>query len=137
MRVFQEEKTFFIRLVELIFPEGPITEDIDAKKVEGLSDGLIHLGGILNDRRSCFDPGNFFYLEINLFRKASSERGDLEIGLSRNVIHRGIEGFDGGVYGHLDADEDGHPKGDPYDGKKGPSFMVTKMAEGDGFEKVN
>jgi hypothetical protein len=90
----------------------------------------------LNDRCGCFDPGNFFYSEINFFGETSSERGDLEIGLSRDVIDRGIEGFDGGIYGHLDADEDGHSKGDPNDGKKGPSFMVTKMAKGDGFEEV-
>jgi hypothetical protein len=41
------------------------------------------------------------------------------------------------MYGHLDTDEDGHSKGDPYHGKKGPSFMVTKMAKRDGFEEVN
>jgi hypothetical protein len=40
------------------------------------------------------------------------------------------------VYGHLDADKDSHPEGDPYDGKKGPSFIVSKMAKRDFFEKV-
>jgi hypothetical protein len=90
----------------------------------------------LYDRCSCFDSGDFFYFEIDLFREASSERSDLEISFSRDVINRGIEGFDGGVYGHLDADKDSHPEGDPYDGKKGPSFMVSKMAKRDFFEKV-
>jgi hypothetical protein len=52
------------------------------------------------------------------------------------VIDRGIEGFDGGVYGHLDADEDSYSEGDAYDGKKGSSFMVSKMAQGDRFEEV-
>ncbi len=87
----------------------------------------------MNDRCGRLDPGDFFYFEINLFREASSERGDLEISLSRDVIDRGIEGFDGGVYGQLDTDEDTHSKGDPYHAKKGPSFMVTKMAKGDIF----
>jgi hypothetical protein len=41
------------------------------------------------------------------------------------------------MYGHLHTDEDSHSKGDSYHGKKSPSFMVTKMAKGDGFEEVN
>jgi hypothetical protein len=53
------------------------------------------------------------------------------------MIHRGIEGFDGGVNGRLDADKNSDPKGDPYHRKNGSPFMVAKVAEGDVFEEVN
>jgi hypothetical protein len=36
----------------------------------------------------------------------------------------------------LDADKNTHSKGDSYDAKKGSSFMVTEMAEGDVLEEV-
>jgi hypothetical protein len=52
------------------------------------------------------------------------------------MIHGGVERFDGSMDGRLDADEDGHSQGDPDHGKKGSSFVMTKMAEGDGFEEV-
>jgi hypothetical protein len=87
MGVFQKKKALFIGLIELVFPEGLIADDIDPKEVEGFPYGLIHLGGILNDRCSSLDSGNFFYLEKNLFGKASSERGDLKIGLSGDIVY--------------------------------------------------
>jgi hypothetical protein len=52
------------------------------------------------------------------------------------MIHRSVERFDGRVDGRLDTDEDAHSQGDPYHGKKGSSFVVTKMAEGDVFEEM-
>jgi hypothetical protein len=136
MRRFQKKEVLIIGLVQLIFPEGPITENVDAEKVEGFSDRLIDLGDILNDGCGCFDSGNFLYLEVDLFRKAPSKGGDLEIGFSGDMIHGGVEGFNGRVDGRLDTDEDGHSQGDSYHGKKGSSFMVPKMAEGDVFEEV-
>jgi hypothetical protein len=136
MRRFQKKEVLTLGLVELIFPEGAITENVDAKKVEGFSDGLIDLGDVLNDGRGCFDSGNFLYLEVDLFRKAPSKGSDLEIGFSGNMIHGGVEGFDGRMDGRLDTDEDGHSQGNSYHGKKGSSFMVTEMAESNGFEEV-
>jgi hypothetical protein len=136
MRGLQKKETFVIGLVKLIFSKRAITKDIDAKKVERFSDGLIHLGDILNDGCGCFDPRNFLYLEIDLFRKASSERGDLEIGFSRDMIDGRIEGFDGGVNGGLNADKDSDSQGDPYHGEEGPSFMIAKMTKGDVFEEA-
>jgi hypothetical protein len=41
------------------------------------------------------------------------------------------------VNSDLDADKDTHPKGNPHNRKNGSSFMVVKMAQGDGFEEVN
>src|SRR4030042_2111395 len=99
MRVFQKEKTFLFGLIELIFSKGLITEDIDAEKIKGFSNGFVYFGDILNDWCGRFDSGTFFYLEINLFRKASSERGNLKIGFPRDMIDGGIEGFDGRVNG--------------------------------------
>jgi hypothetical protein len=52
------------------------------------------------------------------------------------MIHGGVEGFNGGVNGRLDTDENGHAQGDSYYGKNGSSFMVAEMAEGDIFEEV-
>jgi hypothetical protein len=122
--------------MELVFPERTITENVDAKKVEGFSDGLIDLGDVLNDGCGCLYSGNTFYPGIDVFRKTPSERSDLEIGFSRNMIHGGVEGFNGCVNGRLDTDEDTHSQGDSYYGKNGSSFMVAEMAEGDVFEEV-
>jgi hypothetical protein len=99
MRVFQKEKTFMLGLIKLIFSKGLITEDINAEEIKGFSDRFVYLGDILNDGCGRFDSGNFFYLEINLFRKASSERSDLKIGFPRDMIDGGIKGFDGCVNG--------------------------------------
>jgi hypothetical protein len=52
------------------------------------------------------------------------------------MIHGGIEGFDGGVNGRLDADKNSDPKGDPYHGKNGSPFMVVKVTEGNVFEEM-
>jgi hypothetical protein len=49
------------------------------------------------------------------------------------MIHGGIEGFDGRVNGQLNADKNTHSKGNSYDRENSPSFMKTKMAEGNVF----
>jgi hypothetical protein len=90
----------------------------------------------LNDGCGCFDSGNFFYLEVDLFRKAPAKGGDLEIGFSGNMIHGGVEGFNGGIDSRLDADENSHSQGNSYHGKEGSSLVMMKMAEGDGFEEM-
>jgi hypothetical protein len=136
MRNFQKKETLVIGLVKLIFSKRAITQNIDTEKVEWFSDGLIYLRDILNDGCGGFDPRNFFYLEIDLFRKPSSERGDLEIGFPRDMIDGGVEGFDGGVNGRLNAHEDSDSQGDPYQGEEGPSLMIAKMTEGNIFEKM-
>jgi hypothetical protein len=52
------------------------------------------------------------------------------------MIHGSIEGFDGSVNSHLDADKNTHSQGDSYNGKNGSPFMKTKVAEGDVLEEV-
>jgi len=122
--------------MKLIFSKRLIAEGIDPKKIEGFSYWLIDLGNILNHRGRRFDPRDFFYFEIDLFRKSSSEGGDLEIGFSRDMIYRDIEGFDGGVNGHLDTDKDTHSKGNARNREEGSSSMVAKVTEGDISEEV-
>jgi hypothetical protein len=136
MRGFQKEETFVVGLVKLVFSERAVAKDIDTEKVERFSDRLIDLGDILYDGRGCFDSGNFFYLEIDFFRKASSERGHLDIGFSRDMIDGGVEGFDGGMNGGLNADEDGDSESNPDHGEEGSSLMVAKMTESNVSEEV-
>jgi hypothetical protein len=122
--------------MKLIFPKRLIAKGIDPKKIEGFSYWLIDLGNILNHRGRRLDPRDFFYFEIDLFRKSSSEGGDLEIGFARDMVYRDIEGFDGGVNGQLDADKDTYAKGNARNREKGSSSMAAKVTEGDISEEV-
>jgi hypothetical protein len=136
MGVFQKQEAILFGLIKLILSKRFIAEDIDPEKIEGFSNRLIDLRNILNNRGRRFDSGDFFYFEIDLFRKSSSEGGDLEIGFSGDMIYRGIEGFDGGVDGHLDTDKDTYSKGNARNREEGSPSMVAKVTEGDISEEV-
>ena len=67
--IFQKIEVLLVRVVELIVPELLIAENVDAKEIEGFSDGVIDLCDILDHGCGSFNPRHPFDLQIGLFGK--------------------------------------------------------------------
>jgi hypothetical protein len=120
----------------LIIPELLITKDINPEEVEGFSNGLVDLADKLDDGCRRLYPWRSFDLKIRFFRKAPAKGSDLEIGPSRDMVYGRVEGFDGSMDGHLDADKDTDSEGNPHHREECPHLIQTKVSEGNLFEKV-
>jgi hypothetical protein len=118
----------------LILPELLIAEDIDPEEVKGLSNGFVDLADKLDDRCRGLDPWHSFYLKKRFLRKTPAKRSDLEIGFSRDMVHSRIEGFDGRMDRHLDANKNTDPKGNPHNREECSHFMEMEMTESDLFK---
>ncbi len=52
------------------------------------------------------------------------------------MVYGRVEGFDGSMDSHLDADKDTDSEGNPHHCEECPHLIQTKMSEGNLFEKV-